>query len=49
MPERSVAVEVSEYGTILEEIELVCPTTGFKRGLLVEHTVGGLSYATEVF
>jgi len=35
--ERLVEVEVTRYGTILEELEIVYPMTGFRLRLLVEH------------
>lgn len=37
MLERLVDVEVSEHGTITEELELICTMTGFRRRLLVCH------------
>jgi hypothetical protein len=49
MMERLLDVEVTRYGTIIEEIELICTMTGFRRRFLVEHTVGGLSRFMEVF
>jgi hypothetical protein len=41
-------VEVTPYGTIIEEVELVCTMTGFRRRVLVEHTVEGLRRSLEV-
>ena len=35
--ERLLEVEVGAYGTILEEIELICTMTGFRRRFLVHH------------
>ncbi len=41
-------VEVTPYGTIIEEVEIVCTMTGFRRRVLVEHTVKGLRRSVEV-
>ena len=46
--ERFVDVEVTCYGTIIEEKELICTMTGFRRRVLVEYTVEGLSRSLEV-
>jgi hypothetical protein len=46
--ERLVDVEVTPYGTIIEEIEVVCTMTGFRRRVLVEHTLEGASRSLEV-
>ena len=35
--ERVFDIEVTKYGTIIEEIELICCMTGFRRRLLVHH------------
>jgi hypothetical protein len=41
MLERLLDIEVSEeYGTLTEEIELICPMTGFRRRFLVHHIIG---------
>jgi hypothetical protein len=45
MVERLIEVDVTAHGTILEELEVVCPMTGFRLRLLVEHTIAG-SYHT---
>jgi len=38
MLERLLDIEVSEeYGTVTEEIELICTMTGFRRRFLVYH------------
>jgi hypothetical protein len=37
MLERLIDIEVSEYGTVTEEIELICTMTGFRRRFLVCH------------
>ena len=35
--ERLVDLEITKYGTILEQLEIVYPMTGFRLRLLVEH------------
>ena len=45
--ERLLEVEVGAYGTILEEIELICTMTGFRRRFLVLHMAEG-SYSVEL-
>ena len=47
MMERLVDIEITEYGTIVEEVMLVCTMTGFRRRVVVEHTVEGLSRSLE--
>ena len=42
MLERLLEMEVSEHGTVTEEIELICTMTGFRRRLLVYHIGEGL-------
>jgi len=42
MMEMLVDVEVTRHGTIIEELEIVCTMTGFRRRVLVEHTVEGM-------
>jgi len=37
MMERLIEVEVTEQGTIFEEIELICTMTGFSRRFLIHH------------
>jgi len=39
MLERLLDMEVSEYGTVTEEIELICTMTGFRLRFLV-HYIG---------
>jgi hypothetical protein len=39
MLEKLLDMEVSEYGTVTEEIELICTMTGFRRRFLV-HYIG---------
>ncbi len=48
MMERLVDIEITEYGTIVEEVMLICTMTGFQRRVVVEHTVEGLSRSLEV-
>ena len=48
MMERLVDIEITEYGTIVEEVMLICTMTGFRRRVVVEHTVEGLSRSLEV-
>ena len=48
MMEILVDVEVTRHGTIIEELEIVCTMTGFRRRVLVEHTVEGLFRSVEV-
>ncbi len=48
MMKRVIDIEVTRYGTILEEIELICTMTGFRRRVLVEHTVEGMRRSIEV-
>jgi hypothetical protein len=46
--ERLIEVEMTPCGTIIEEIEVVCTMTGFRRRVLVEHTLEGASRSLEV-
>ena len=39
--ERLIGMEVTEQGTILEELEVVHPATGLTLRLLVEHLADG--------
>jgi hypothetical protein len=48
MLERLLDIEVSEHGSVTEEIELICTMTGFRRRVLVEHTIEGLCRSLEV-
>lgn len=41
-------VEVTPYGTIIEEVQIFCTMTGFRRRVLVEHTIEGLCRSLEV-
>jgi hypothetical protein len=48
MMERVIDIKVTRYGTILEEIELICTMTGFRRRFLVEHTRDGSHRCVEL-
>lgn len=49
MLERLLDVEVSEeYGTVTEEIELICTMTGFRRRFLVHHIGEGFFRSVEL-
>ena len=37
MLERLLDIEVSEHGTVTEELELICTMTGFRRRFLVHY------------
>lgn len=41
MMERLIEVEVTTHATIIETLEIVCPMTGFKVRLSVEHRLDG--------
>lgn len=41
-------VEVTPYGTIIEEVQMICTMTGFRRRVLIEHTIEGLCRSLEV-
>ena len=41
MPENLSDIGVTKYGTIIEEIELICCMTGFSRRFLVHHVDEG--------
>jgi hypothetical protein len=49
MMERLLGVEVTEQGTIFEEIELVCTMTGFSRRFLIHHIGEGFFQSAELF
>ena len=46
MLERVVDIRFTRYGTILEELEILCCMTGFRRRVLVEYMADG-SYRWE--
>jgi hypothetical protein len=37
MMEKLLDIEITEYGTVTEEIELICTMTGFRSRFLVHH------------
>ena len=48
MLERLLDIEVTRDGTVIEEIELICCMTGFRRRFLVEHISGGFYRSVEL-
>lgn len=48
MLERLIDLKVTEHGTILEEVEIVCCMTGFRLRLLVEHLGDGSCHSVEL-
>jgi hypothetical protein len=48
MMERLLQIEVTEHGTIFEEIELICIMTGFRRRVLIHHIGEGFSRSFEL-
>ena len=48
MMERLVEIEVTEQGTIFEEIELICTMTGFRRRFLIHHIGEGFFQSVEL-
>ncbi len=48
MMERLLDIEITENGTIFEEIELICTMTGFRRRLLVHHIGEGFFRSSEL-
>ena len=48
MLERLVDIEVSENGTVTEEVELICTMTGFRRRFLVHHLGEGFFRSVEL-
>ncbi len=49
MIERLLDIEVTECGTVTEEIELICCMTGFRRRWLVHHLGEGFFRSVELF
>jgi hypothetical protein len=45
--ERLLDIEATRYGTIIEEIEIICCMTGFRRRFLVEHIGDGFYRSVE--
>ncbi len=48
MMERLLDVEVTQYGTIIEEIEMICCMTGYRRRFLVHYIGEGFFYSAEM-
>ena len=48
MLERLLDIEVSEHGTVTEELELICTMTGFRRRLLVHYIGEGFFRSMEL-
>jgi hypothetical protein len=48
MLERLLDIEVSDQGTVTEELELTCTMTGFRRRLLVHHIGEGFFRSVEL-
>ena len=49
MLERLVDIEVTEDGTVTEEIELICCMTGFRRRFMVHHFGERVFRSVELF
>jgi hypothetical protein len=48
MLERLLDIEVSEHGTVTEEIELICTMTGFRRRFLTHYIGDGFFRSVEL-
>ena len=48
MLERLRDIELTEYGTVTEEIELICTMTGFRRRFLVHYLGEGFFRSLEL-
>ena len=48
MLEKLVDIEVTEDGSVTEEVELICTMTGFRRRFLVHHMGEGLFRSVEL-
>jgi hypothetical protein len=48
MMERLLEVEVTENGTLFEEIEYICTMTGFRRRFLIHHLGEGFFQSVEL-
>ena len=48
MLERLLDIEVTEYGTVTEEVELICTMTGFRRRYLVHYIDEGFFRSLEL-
>ena len=49
MMERLLDIEITESGTVFEEIELICTMTGARRRFLVHHIGEGFFQSVELF
>jgi hypothetical protein len=48
MFERLIDIEITEHGTVTEEIELICTMTGFRRRFLVHYIGEGFFRSVEL-
>jgi hypothetical protein len=48
MFERLLDIEITEYGTVTEEIELICTMTGFRSRFLVHYIGEGFFRSVEL-
>jgi len=48
MMERVLVIEVTEYGTVTEEIELICSMTGFRHRFVVHYLGEGFFRSMEL-
>jgi len=48
MMERLLDIEVTMHGTIIEEIEIICCMTGFRRRFLIHHMGEGFYRSVEL-
>lgn len=48
MMERLLDIEVTEYGTVIEEIELICCMTGFRSRFLIHYIGEGCYRSAEL-
>jgi hypothetical protein len=49
MMERLLDIEITESGTVFEEIELICTMTGSRRRFLIHHIGEGFFQSVELF
>ena len=45
MMERLLEIELTEHGTVLEELELICTMTGFRSRFLIHHIGEGFFHS----
>jgi hypothetical protein len=48
MMERLLDIEVTRYGTIIEELELICCMTGFRQRFLIHYIGEGFYRSVEL-